>query len=69
MPETIYGCCCKTTLDSLIMINSNHSKGIQNVTIAHELYHLLFEMIMNGIYVERAMMKMKLKQINLHHPF
>lgn len=41
-PE-IYGSCSKTETDYLIYINSNHSLGQQNLTLAHELYHLLFE--------------------------
>lgn len=28
-------------MDSIIIVNSSHSKGRQNFTLAHELYHLL----------------------------
>lgn len=36
------GCCYKKDDDFIILINSHHSKGRQNFTIAHELYHLLY---------------------------
>ena len=39
----ISGCCTKTDKDNIIILNSNHSKGRQNFTIAHELYHLLYD--------------------------
>ncbi|MDL2246832.1 ImmA/IrrE family metallo-endopeptidase [Methanobrevibacter sp. OttesenSCG-928-K11] len=39
----ISGCCCKYDGELLILINSNHSKGRQNFTLAHELYHLKYE--------------------------
>ena len=43
MLDDVSGCCAKTDEYKLICINSRHSKGRQNFTIAHELYHLLFE--------------------------
>lgn len=41
--EKISGCCSKVNEDQVILINSEHSKGRQNFTLAHELYHLLYE--------------------------
>ncbi|KZX14898.1 ImmA/IrrE family metallo-endopeptidase [Methanobrevibacter filiformis] len=43
LESEISGCCSKNDKDLLILINSNHSKGRQNFTLAHELYHLKFE--------------------------
>ena len=43
MDGIISGCCLKSEEDYLIIINSNHSKGRQNFTLAHELYHLNFD--------------------------
>ena len=43
MLEEISGCCAKTKKDKIICINSKHTKGNQNFTIAHELYHLIYE--------------------------
>ena len=43
MLDELSGCCSKTEDDNVICINSNHSKGRQNFTLAHELYHLLYE--------------------------
>lgn len=43
MDEDVSGCCTETEDDSVILINSNHSKGRQNFTLAHELYHLKFD--------------------------
>lgn len=43
MDGILSGCFLKSKHDFLIMINSNHSKGRQNFTLAHELYHLKFE--------------------------
>ena len=43
MNDNIYGCCAKTDEDYVVIINSNHSKGRQNFTLAHELYHILHE--------------------------
>lgn len=43
MDDDISGCCSKNeNNDFIILINSNHSKGRQNFTLAHELYHLLY---------------------------
>lgn len=39
----ISGACAKTDDDLLIVINSSNSKGRQNFTLAHELYHALYE--------------------------
>lgn len=41
MKRSVSGCCFKNEIDSIILINSIHSKGRQNMTLAHELYHLL----------------------------
>lgn len=43
MVDELSGCCRKTSDDKVICINSKHSKGRQNFTLAHEIYHLLFE--------------------------
>lgn len=39
----IKGCCSKNEQDYLIILNSKQDIGSQNFTMAHELYHLLFE--------------------------
>lgn len=41
MKRSVSGCCFKNRVDSIILLNSSHSKGRQNFTLAHELYHLL----------------------------
>ena len=41
MKKSVSGCCFKNDIDSIILINSSHSKGRQNFTLAHEVYHLL----------------------------
>lgn len=43
MDKDVSGCCTKTEDDTVILINSSHSKGRQNFTLAHELYHLKFD--------------------------
>lgn len=43
MRTNISGCCSKTKYDKIIFINTNHTIGRQNFTLAHELYHLLYE--------------------------
>lgn len=43
MDGIISGVSRKSDDDSLILINSNHTKGRQNFTLAHELYHLKFD--------------------------
>ncbi|WP_405309601.1 ImmA/IrrE family metallo-endopeptidase [Methanobrevibacter sp.] len=43
MKKNISGCCSKTKDDKVIFINTNHTIGRQNFTLAHELYHLLYE--------------------------
>ena len=43
METYINGCCCKTDDDNIIFINNNHTLGRQNFTLAHELYHLLYD--------------------------
>ncbi len=43
MKKNISGCCSRTKEDKVIFINTNHSIGRQNFTLAHELYHLLYE--------------------------
>lgn len=41
MKLSVSGCCFKDDVDSIMLVNSAHSKGRQNFTLAHELYHLL----------------------------
>ena len=41
--KEIKGCCSKNEKDFLIILNSTQDIGNQNFTLAHELYHLLFE--------------------------
>ena len=41
--SSLSGCALEYNGDSLIIINSKHSKGRKNFTLAHELYHLMFE--------------------------
>ena len=41
MKRNVSGCCFKNNIDSIILVNSSHSQGHQNFTLAHELYHLL----------------------------
>ena len=43
MKTNISGCCSKTNDDKVIFINTNHTTGRQNFTLAHEMYHLLYE--------------------------
>ena len=43
LDEKISGCCSKVGDDQLVLLNSEHSKGRQNFTLAHELYHLIYE--------------------------
>ena len=43
MDRLLSGCSFELDDDALIIINSNHSKGRQNFTLAHELYHLMFD--------------------------
>ena len=43
MDGIVSGCCLRSEDDNLILINSRHSKGRQNFTLAHELYHLNFD--------------------------
>lgn len=43
MNDNISGCCMKSEDDVVILINSDQSKGRQNFTLAHELYHLKFD--------------------------
>lgn len=43
MEDNISGCCSKTDDDKVIFINTNHTIGRQNFTLAHEMYHLLYE--------------------------
>ena len=43
MKTNISGCCSKTEDDRVIFINTNHTVGRQNFTLAHEVYHLLYE--------------------------
>ena len=45
MKSNISGCCSKTEEDKIIFINTNNTIGRQNFTLAHELYHLLYENI------------------------
>ena len=41
MKSSVSGCCYKNEEDFIILVNSSHSRGHQNFTLAHELYHLL----------------------------
>lgn len=41
MKRSVSGCCFKKDSDSIVLINSAHSRGRQNFTLAHELYHIL----------------------------
>jgi Zn-dependent peptidase ImmA (M78 family) len=43
LDDKISGCCSKIYKEQVILINSNHPKGRQNFTLAHEIYHLLYE--------------------------
>ena len=43
MSKNTSGLCINEENIPIIGINSNHSKGRQKFTLAHELYHLLFE--------------------------
>ena len=43
MKTNIGGCCSKTDEDNIIFVNTNHTIGRQNFTLAHELYHLLYD--------------------------
>ena len=43
MDDEVSGACSKQGKDSVVAINSIHSKGRQNFTLAHELYHLLYD--------------------------
>ncbi|MBQ6511570.1 ImmA/IrrE family metallo-endopeptidase [Methanobrevibacter sp.] len=43
MDSDISGACCKFDSQKIIFINSNHSKGRQTFTAAHEIYHLSCE--------------------------
>lgn len=43
MKQNISGCCSKTKDDNVIFINTNQTVGRQNFTLAHEVYHLLYE--------------------------
>lgn len=43
MKTNISGCCSKTDEDNIIFVNTNHTIGRQNFTLAHELYHLLYD--------------------------
>lgn len=43
MKNNISGCCSKTKEDKIIFINTNNTIGRQNFTLAHELYHLLYD--------------------------
>lgn len=41
MKRSVSGCCFNENSDFIILINSLHSRGRQNFTLAHELYHML----------------------------
>lgn len=41
MKSSVCGCYFKKNHDSIILLNSTHTRGRQNFTLAHELYHLL----------------------------
>lgn len=43
MDNDISGACYKFDLQKIMFINSNHAKGRQTFTAAHELYHLFYD--------------------------
>ena len=43
MAEEISGACCRLNTEQIMFINARHSKGRQNFTAAHEIYHLFYE--------------------------
>lgn len=43
MAEDISGACCRFDKQKIMFINSNHSKGRQVFTAAHETYHLFYD--------------------------
>lgn len=43
MDLEISGACCKFDAPKIMFINSNHTKGRQAFTAAHELYHLFYD--------------------------
>ncbi len=43
MDNEISGACYKFDAQKIIFINSNHTKGRQTFTAAHELYHLIYD--------------------------
>lgn len=43
MAEDISGACYKFDSQKIMFINSNHPKGRQNFTAAHEIYHLFYD--------------------------
>jgi Zn-dependent peptidase ImmA (M78 family) len=49
--ETISGLCKKKSNHKFIMVNSNNCLAHQYLTLAHELYHLLFEDNNKGMHI------------------
>ena len=49
MPSRISGMCTKENEDIIICINSTTSYGRQRFTLAHELYHVLYEKEMKRV--------------------
>ena len=43
MHKDLIGCSTKSRKDNIICINSQHTMGRHNTTIAHQLYHLLYD--------------------------
>lgn len=55
MLERISGMCTKEGNDIVICINSTMSYGRQRFTLAHELYHVLYEKNMQRVICDKAM--------------
>lgn len=54
MPSRISGMCTREKEDIIICINSNTSYGRQRFTLAHELYHILYEENMKRVICEMS---------------
>ena len=55
MSDRISGMCTKENDDIIICINSNTSYGRQRFTLAHELYHVLYEENMKRVVCDMSM--------------
>ena len=54
MSDRISGMCTKENHDIIICINSNTSYGRQRFTLAHELYHVLYEENMKRVVCDMS---------------